>query len=544
MKDSLRVSIIIPVFNGSEYLAEAINSALNQTYKNIEVLVINDGSTDGGKTEEIALSFGESIRYIKKKNGGVASALNLSLDYMTGDYFSWLSHDDLYTNDKIELEIKAMNENVNKNTIIYSDYTVFYTNKKQSIPVKLRCVPPNQFRYSITISSFLHGCTLLIPTSAFAECGKFNESLRTTQDYDLWFRMAKKFDFVHIPHSLVLARNHSAQGSVTMADIASVECNSLLAGFVRELTPEELKTATGQSLAVAYAGIASSMWRRSFLPAGQLAASLSIYNINGTRFLDGLRAISILASGRFMHYLKRITKQILELPSRFSIENIFKATLSNKDNLNLKTKFSNVYENNLFKGRISRSGEGSDLVQTATIRSRLPRLIEELNIQKLLDAPCGDWYWMREVDLCVDEYLGVDIVDELIKKNQFTHGNKQISFQCLNLATDALPKSDLILCRDCLVHLSFDDALEIISNFKHSGATYLLTTTFSKRMRNEDLGSGFWRPLNLQLPPFNFPPPIILINENCTEENGQYSDKSLALWHLDDIKMASNRLAD
>ena len=360
----------------------------------------------------------------------------------------------------------------------------------------------------------------------------------------MWFRMAKKFDFVHIPHSLVLARNHSAQGSVTMADIASVECNSLLAGFVRELTPEELKTATGQSLAVAYAGIASSMWRRSFLPAGQLAASLSIYNINGTRFLDGLRAISILASGRFMHYLKRITKQILELPSRFSIENIFKATLSNKDSLNLKTKFSNVYENNLFKGRISRSGEGSDLVQTATIRSRLPRLIEELNIKKLLDAPCGDWYWMREVHLCVDEYLGVDIVDELIKKNQFTYGNKQISFQCLNLATDALPKSDLILCRDCLVHLSFDDALEIISNFKHSGATYLLTTTFSKRMRNEDLGSGFWRPLNLQLPPFNFPPPIILINENCTEENGQYSDKSLALWHLDDIKMTSNRLAD
>ena len=129
LKDSLRVSIIIPVFNGSEYLAEAINSALNQTYKNIEVLVINDGSTDGGKTEEIALSFGESIRYIKKKNGGVASALNLSLDYMTGDYFSWLSHDDLYTNNKIELEIKAMNENVNKNTIIYSDYTVIYTNK-------------------------------------------------------------------------------------------------------------------------------------------------------------------------------------------------------------------------------------------------------------------------------------------------------------------------------------------------------------------------------------------------------------------------------
>ena len=93
------VSIVIPVYNGSNYLREAINSALNQTYKNIEIVVVNDGSTDGGLTEQVAKSFGDKIRYFSKENGGCGSALNCGIDAMKGGYFSWLSHDDLYTND-------------------------------------------------------------------------------------------------------------------------------------------------------------------------------------------------------------------------------------------------------------------------------------------------------------------------------------------------------------------------------------------------------------------------------------------------------------
>ena len=206
--------------------------------------------------------------------------------------------------------------------------------------------------------------------------------------------------------------------------------------------------------------------------------------------------------------------------------------------LGLKDKFSTVYEKNIFPGSVSRSGEGSDLVQTETIRREIPALLTELGIHTFLDAPCGDWYWMQHVDLPVVRYIGTDIVEALIRKNQAQFGNDKISFRCLNLTEDGIPKADLIFSRDCLVHLCFADALTIIANFKKSGAKYLLTTTFTERASNSDLGDGFWQPLNMQKAPFNFPAPLRLINEGCTEDNHNYTDKCLGMWRLADIALA------
>ena len=103
------VSIVIPAYNASNYLAEAIESALAQTYRNIEIIVVNDGSRDDGATERVALSYGDRIRYFKKENGGSSSALNMGIANMTGEWFSWLSHDDLYEPDKLEKQIRYMN---------------------------------------------------------------------------------------------------------------------------------------------------------------------------------------------------------------------------------------------------------------------------------------------------------------------------------------------------------------------------------------------------------------------------------------------------
>lgn len=102
------VSIVIPVYNGANYLKEAIDSALNQTYPNCEIIVVNDGSTDQGKTECIALSYGEKIRYFSKENGKVSTALNMGIREMEGQYFAWLSHDDIFYPDKIEKQVKVM----------------------------------------------------------------------------------------------------------------------------------------------------------------------------------------------------------------------------------------------------------------------------------------------------------------------------------------------------------------------------------------------------------------------------------------------------
>ena len=116
------VSIVIPVYNGENYLKDAIDSALAQTYKNIEIIVVNDGSTDN--TEKIALSYGNKIRYFKQKNGGVSSALNKAIKHMKGEYFSWLSHDDMYYPCKVALQVEYLEHLNNKDVVLFADYRI------------------------------------------------------------------------------------------------------------------------------------------------------------------------------------------------------------------------------------------------------------------------------------------------------------------------------------------------------------------------------------------------------------------------------------
>jgi hypothetical protein len=233
----------------------------------------------------------------------------------------------------------------------------------------------------------------------------------------------------------------------------------------------------------------------------------------------------------------RSIKNCCELKMIRLLMNFFLRKLQLLKHEDLNKKFSKFYRNNTFGGKDSRSGGGSDLIQTSEIRREIPLLIKQLGIKTFLDAPCGDWFWMKFTQLGVDQYTGVDIVEPLIKKNQLQYGNASTTFLCLNLVEDPLPQSDLIFCRDCLVHLTFEDINKTIRNFKQSKSRYLLTTTFTNRNSNANLvGRDIWRSLNLELSPFFFPKPLYLINEKCSEYYGQYADKHLGLWLLDDIE--------
>ena len=133
------VSIIIPVFNGSNYLDQSIESALAQTYKDCEVLVINDGSNDNSQTKNIALKYGNKIRYFEKQNGGCASALNIGIKNMRGEYFSWLSHDDLYFPNKIQHQMNILlNIKDNKIPVIYSGYEIIDKDSKTMVSVSTK----------------------------------------------------------------------------------------------------------------------------------------------------------------------------------------------------------------------------------------------------------------------------------------------------------------------------------------------------------------------------------------------------------------------
>ena len=183
----------------------------------------------------------------------------------------------------------------------------------------------------------------------------------------------------------------------------------------------------------------------------------------------------------------------------------------------------------------SLSGPGSCLAQTRELRERLPLLLENLGVESLLDAPCGDFNWMQHVRLGVKQYIGVDILGEIVATNQWRYAAAYRRFQRADVTRDALPRADAILCRDLLSHLGFADVFRTLANFKASGATYLMTTTFTRPRPNCDTARGEWRTLNLTLPPLNFPPPILVINEKCTEGGDAFSDKSLGIWPLQDL---------
>jgi len=236
------VSIVIPVYNGSNYVREAIDSALAQTYKNIEIIVVNDGSTDN--TEEIVKSYGTKLRYFKKENGGVSTALNLGIKKSKGEYISWLSHDDLYYPDKIEKqinELSKLDKNKRDKTILYSNWVLIDKNSKIFDKFRIeKKYDIKKLNYSLypVLNCITNGCTLLIPKRCFDEIGLFDPTLKTTQDYDLWFKMFPKYDLKFMSNFFVKFRYHEQQGSNTISGIKK-ENEIFWMKMLKSLTNEE-----------------------------------------------------------------------------------------------------------------------------------------------------------------------------------------------------------------------------------------------------------------------------------------------------------------
>ena len=201
--------------------------------------------------------------------------------------------------------------------------------------------------------------------------------------------------------------------------------------------------------------------------------------------------------------------------------------------LNLAQRFRRIHETNMWGAEASTSGLGSEIDATAVLRAELPRLLQKLAVTSLLDAPCGDAGWISRVDLGV-RYLGVDIVPALIERLQAraAAGGIKGEYHLADITGDTLPRCDAILCRDALVHLSFANIGRAIANFHASGATWLIATTFPEWQINADCEDGDWRALNFERAPFNWGPPVELLNENCTEAGGGWRDKSLGVWRL------------
>jgi len=249
------VSIIIPVYNGSNYLHEAIDSALAQTYKNCEILVINDGSNDNDKTEKIAISYGNKIRYFKKNNGGVATALNMAIENMHGEYFSWLSHDDLYSPNKISIQLESLSKLKDKTILITCGFIrinkkgeLLSCDKAENFTDDELCTPLFPLLKGIAQGGgLIFGCSLLIHKSHFDRVGKFNAEL-LINDIDLWFRMMRNQPLIYIRDQLAYKRIHDDQDSISKSNIYIPAFNDFFLNILYKLTDNELIQVFGSKL--------------------------------------------------------------------------------------------------------------------------------------------------------------------------------------------------------------------------------------------------------------------------------------------------------
>lgn len=189
-------------------------------------------------------------------------------------------------------------------------------------------------------------------------------------------------------------------------------------------------------------------------------------------------------------------------------------------------RFERIHAKNRWSSEESVSGQGSELAATEALRAALPPLFRELKVELVLDAPCGDFNWMRHVlKEAPVRYIGMDIVRDLVDRNNELYGSDTIEFRHGNIITGPVPQADLIICRDCFIHLSFRDTASAIENFKASKSRYLLANSYPDVTRNEDIATGRWRFINLDLPPYSYPPPQMKIKET---EPG----KEMWLWDL------------
>ena len=190
-------------------------------------------------------------------------------------------------------------------------------------------------------------------------------------------------------------------------------------------------------------------------------------------------------------------------------------------------RFQQIYEQDVWtRGNADNpgSGAGSTLSVTSSVRRDLPALLDRLEADTLLDLGCGDYTWMQDVEI-TQRYVGADIVPSVIARNKELYGSPTRTFVVADAVRDRLPDADVVLCREVLFHLSFDDIRSLLTNVLASRRRYLIATTDRITMFNADIRTGDYRPLDLQRRPFRLGQPVAEIDDGAL-----IGGRRLAVW--------------
>lgn len=193
------------------------------------------------------------------------------------------------------------------------------------------------------------------------------------------------------------------------------------------------------------------------------------------------------------------------------------------------SRFARIHATNYWANGESLSGEGSTMDATQYVREALAGFIREHQIPSILDVPCGDFNWMRHVEMDIP-YFGGDIVEAIVARNRENHGTEMRKFEVIDLTSSKLPHCGLVFSRDCLNHLSIPDILQAVANIRSSGAEFIAVTQFPAQTVNRNQESGFnYRELNFHLAPFLWPEPVAIHDERL------HLGKHIAFWRIADL---------
>jgi glycosyltransferase involved in cell wall biosynthesis len=539
------ISIVTPCLNRVQYVGEAVESVLAQDYPNVEHIVTDGGSTDG--TLELLGRY-PHLRLISEPDKNLYDALNKGIQRANGEIIGHLNSDDTYER-AIFADVAAIFANNPGVDAVYGGATFFVDGPDGTRRTLREFTRPDEIDLSLRLVA------LGVPSinarffrrRVYDKLGLYDLNFPLGADREFLVRVAlggivgqslNRVFYHYRQHAGSLTMNGSAfSARIALESIGIAERflgSNQLAGSGRRI----LETwHTQQTLGLAVNSLHDQAWTDFYS-----------YFARGWRHdTRWLREFLVAVGRRLQRDLARdsgmgelFRKVRLWLNYQFGgAKPPWLEKISSGAEPTVEQIFTHIHAKNIWGNGQSVSGSGSDLAQTAVLREWLPATFQALHINTILDIPCGDFFWLSRVELKLARYLGADIVQALVEANQARYGveepGRSVSFVQMNLLTSSLPRVDLILCRDCLVHFSDQDVRQALRQIKQSGATYLLTTTFPSQTNKRTIHTGDWRPLNLEAPPFQFPRPMLSVVERCTESNGRFPDKTLALWKVADV---------
>lgn len=208
-----KISIIIPVYNGEKYIAQAIESVLAQTYKNFEIIIINDGSTDNSLEKIKPYLSLPNIKYIEQHNKGVAAARNTGIVNYAGELIALLDQDDLWLSEKLKVQVDYLAKNTDVG-LVHSNFAYIDKKGKQIYPTDAWITDAKGMCFKrLFIGNAIAPLTVIMKRECMDRVGLFDEEISYCDDYELWLRIARHFRIGHIDQILALYRLHGSNAS-------------------------------------------------------------------------------------------------------------------------------------------------------------------------------------------------------------------------------------------------------------------------------------------------------------------------------------------